>query len=312
VSGIGVALSGADDAEEAQARAGRLRAALPPSALPVRFVHPIEEVAFLAAREALIGAGRTVPVSCEDIGIALGVEEGIDGIKARYFAGILRDGPLGASPMAFPLTTPNTVAARIQILLDLRGESFTLCGGSLSGGHAIGLAIQAVRAGHSQAMLAGGTTAVEQEFLDALRHACPSKAGALWCGACLFYLESGTAGGSVAPAGYLLGYAGGFGAESLPDAVRGSLDDAAVLPEGIACVWAAGGEDTTFFADGIRRAGVQAPVLRSNSHGRFSASFPLAVAEALRSAAAAPRAPALVVGTDCLVGAAAAVIRGGA
>jgi hypothetical protein len=312
VSGIGIALSGADDPQEAQARADRLRAALPPSASPVRFVHPIEEVAFLAAGEALIGAGRTVPVSHADIGIALGVEEGIDGIKARYFEGILRDGPLGASPMAFPLTTPNTIAARIQILLDLRGESFTLCGGSLSGGHAVGLAIQAVRAGHSQAMLAGGTTAVEQEFLDALRQACPSKTGELGCGACLFFLESGTAGGSVAPAGYLLGYAEGFGAEGLRDAIRDSLADAAVVPEGVACVWVAEGVDRTGLADGIRRAGVQAPVLRSNSHGRFSASFPLAVAEALRSAAVAPRLPALVVGTDCLVGAAAAVIRGGA
>jgi hypothetical protein len=312
VSGIGAALSGSDGPEAVRARADRLRTALPTATAPVRFLHPIEDTAFVAAHEALSGAGRTMPISDEDVGVALGVEEGIDGIKARYYEGVLRDGPLGASPMAFPLTTPNAVAARLSILLDLRGESVTLCGGRLSGGQALGAAMHAVRAGHSRAMLAGGITAVEAEFLDALRQACPSEEGALGCAACLLFLEPEGGGGSAAPAGHLLGYAEGFGAGSLADAMRGALGDAAVPSESIARVWAAGGADATRLAEAMRRAGVRASLAQSESRGRFSASFPLAVAEALGSAAIAGGAPALVVGSDCLAGAAAAVIRGGA
>lgn len=310
VSGVGVVHSAGDDPQETQARACRLRTALLPTASPVRFIHPIEEVAFLAAHAALTAAGRAAPVSDEAVGIALGVEEGIDGIKARYFEGLLRDGPLGASPMAFPLTTPNTVAARISILLDLRGESFTLCGGNLSGAHALGVAVQGVRGEHSRAMLAGGVTAVEQEFLDALRDAQPSKPAPLGRSACLFFLESGTAGGSADAIGHVLGYAEGFGLASVSDAVRAALEDAAVAPGAVARVWATGGQDGAALEDGIRRAGIQAPTAASESPGRFSASLPLAVAEALASSAIPRDSHALVVGCDCLAGAAAVVIRG--
>ncbi len=312
VAGVGVALDRGDDPQAAEARARRIQSALRRTATPARLVHPIEEVAFLAAYDAVTAAGRSAPFSDDDVGIALGVEEGIDGIKARYYEDLLREGLLGASPMTFPLTTPNTVAARISILLDLRGESFTLCGGSLSGGHALGVALHGVRAGRNRAMLAGGTTAVEPEFLHAIRQVHPSAPGEPGCAACLFFLESGTAGRSGEPAGYLLGYAESFGAASLSDAIRGSLDDAMVVPEAIGSVWTAWGEDATTLMEAIRRAGVQAPVMPSESHRWFSASFPLAVADALGSCATARRAPALVVGSDCLVGAAAAVIRGAA
>jgi hypothetical protein len=213
--------------------------------------------------------------------------------------------------MAFPLTTPNTVAARISILLDLRGESVTLCGGSLSGGHALGAAVQAIRGGYSRGMLAGGTTAVEEAFLDALRRTHPSRPGELGCGACLFFLEPGTADGLADSAGYLLGYAEGFGAASLPDAIRGSLDDAGILPEAIGSVWTASMQEWPAVVDAVRRAGVRADVEQSRWRSLHAASFPLTVGGALGWSAGTRRAPVLVVGNDCLVGAAAAVIRGG-
>jgi hypothetical protein len=68
--------------------------------------------------------------------------------------------------------------------------------------------------------------------------------------------------------------------------------------------------DPRSLVESLRGVGVVAPVLRSPSAGLHSASFPLAVTEALGQAADGPRGPALVVGSDCLVGAAAAVVHG--
>jgi 3-oxoacyl-[acyl-carrier-protein] synthase II len=112
-------------------------------------------MAVLAAHEALSRSGIPMPYRGDDLGVVLGVEEGIDGIKARYYQGVLADGPLGASPLTFPLTTPNTIAARISILFDLRGETLTVGGGNVAGAQALGLAVRALRDGYSALTLAG-------------------------------------------------------------------------------------------------------------------------------------------------------------
>jgi 3-oxoacyl-(acyl-carrier-protein) synthase len=311
VSGIGIAHFRGDDPQEAaDVRGRRLQAVLQQGASPVRLVHPIEEVTFLAAHEALTQAGISTPVSDDGIGIALGVEEGIDGIKARYYQGILRDGPLGASPMAFPLTTPNTVAARVSILFDLRGESVTLCGGSLSGAHALGLAVQTLRAGQAGAMLAGGMTAVEQEFLDALHRTGRSKGGDLGGGACLFLLEPEASDRSAGAAVRLLGYAEGFGKTDLLDAIQACLDDAGIVGDAVGSVRTASVHDTRVAMDALRQIGVTAAVAPSAMAGWHSASFPLAIAEAIGQPASKRAVPVLVLGSDCLVGAAAAIVQG--
>jgi hypothetical protein len=311
VAGIGVVRIPGGGVGEPASPAARLAAAL--AALtrtgpPIRLIHPIEEVAVLAAYEALASAGVPTPVGGEDIGVALGVEEGIDGLKAEYYRGILKDGPLGASPIVFPFTTPNTVAARISILLDLRGESFTLCGGSLSGAQAIGLALAAVREARSRTMLAGGMTAVGREFLDGLARTGRPGAGEAGAGACLFLLEPSASSGAGG-AGDLLGYAEGFGPEDVRDAVQACLEEAGVSPEGIGAVRVASADDARELLEALRREGARAPRVRSASSHLHSASFPLAVAEALQ-ASPGISGPVLVVGTDCLSGASAALVRG--
>ncbi len=306
IAGIGIAHASRSGPEDSAARVRKLQAALPQAGSAGRLFHPIEEVTLLAAHEALGRGGVSAPVSGEGIGIALGIEEGIDGIKARYYEAVLRDGPLGASPMAFPLTTPNTIAARVSILLDLRGESFTVCGGGIAGAHAVGLAVQAVRDGRSGAMLAGGTTAVEREFLDALRHAGRSAPGDPACGACVLLLAPDTPDGRARRTGCLLGSAEGFGKEDLLDAIRGCLEDAVMRPEEIASVRMASVDNGPAATDAVRRAGVAAPIVRSPAAGLYAASFPLAVAEAVAQAGAS----VLIIGSDCLAGAAAAVVRG--
>jgi hypothetical protein len=313
VSGIGIASSPDGRARVAVSSGSRLSevlSALPQGGSPVRLFHPIEEMSLLSAYDALSLAGVALPFGGEGIGIVLGVEEGIDGIKACYYQGVLSDGPLGASPMAFPFTAPNTIAARISILLDLRGESLTVCGGSLSGAQAIGLAMAALREGRSEGVLAGGATSVEPEFLDALCRLGRPDGGQPRGGACLLLLEPQVSAGEAGGMAELIGYAEGFGRDEIRDAVEGCLEDAGLFREKIYSVRVASVQDFCFLREVLRRVGANAPIVRSPASNLHSASFPAAVAEAATRAANGRPGPVLVVGTDCLAGASAALVRG--
>lgn len=312
VSGIGMARSsdgGAKAEDTPDQRLAVVLSDLSRGGLPVRLLHAIEEVACQAAYEALSRAAVAVPFGGEGIGIAIGVDEGIDGIKARYYQGILTDGPLGASPLAFPFTTPNTIAARISILFGLRGESHTLCGGSLSGAQAIGLAIEALRAGRSGAVLAGGATSVEREFLDALCRLGKPDGGQPRCGACFLLLEPQTFMAETKGVAELIGYGEGFGKDETTDAVQTCLDDAGLSPEHVQSVRVASVNDARSLAASLHRVGVKAPMVRSPGSDLYSASFPMAVAEAAQQAANRTPEPVLVVGGDCVTGASAALVR---
>jgi hypothetical protein len=311
---LGVGSARASDAApaEAEERAGRLRAiltALSADGAPIRLIHSIEELAVLAAHEALIRAGVRTPYRGDDLSLVLGVEEGIDGIKARYYRGILADGPLGASPLTFPLTTPNTVAARVSILFDLRGETLTVGGGNVAGAQALGMAVRALRDGHAALALAGGATCVESEYLEAASFVNPSESGSPEGGACLLLLGRSASAG---PAGgeRVLGYAEGFGPNAARDAVQACLDDAAVSPSAIGVVRTAAVCDWPSMVKALRAAGIGADIARSPASGLAAASFPLAVAEAAEQPPQGGHMPVLVVGSDCLAGAAAAVVHG--
>ncbi len=312
VAGIGIAHApggGVGESVDMTRRLAAILETLARTGSPVRLIHPIEEVAVLAAHEALASAALSVPVGGDDVGIALGVEEGIDGLKAEYYRGILKDGPLGASPILFPFTTPNTVAARLSILFDLRGESFTRCGGSLSGAQAIGLAMEAAREGRSRALLAGGVTSVERDFLDALARIGRPGDGQVGSGACLLVLEPSASTGGRSGTGELLGYAEGVGPEDVRDAVLACLEDAWISADRVKSVRVASAGDARPLLEALRRLMPEASVGRSPAPHLHAASFPLAVAEAMQAAAAIP-GPVLVVGTDCLSGASAALVRG--
>jgi hypothetical protein len=269
----------------------------------MRLFHPIEEMACLAAVEALAHAGIDIPVGAEDVGLCLGVEEGVDGIKARFFRGVLADGPLGASPLAFPFTAPNAIAARLSILLDLRGETLTVCGGQVSGAHAVGLGIAAVRAGRARMVLAGGATSIDPEFLDALLQLGRPDGGSPRCGACLLALERGASPGSR-----LVGYGEGVGRAAIPDAIHACLADATLCPASVRTIRIAGGDPRQARTE-LRQLFGNVPVRRARGADFHSAAFPMALAEAAGHARAGE--PILVVGEDCLAGAAAALIMAG-
>jgi hypothetical protein len=313
ILGIGTVRIPGGGAAGSDVLAGRLQAALAaaaPDGPPVRLLHPIEELAVVAAHAALSGAGVPIPYGGDDLGIVLGVEEGIDGIKARYYRGVVEGGPAGASPLAFPLTTPNTVAARIAILFDLRGETVTVAAGGVSGAHAVGMAVRDLRDRRLSMALAGGVTCVEQEFLDGLAAVRPSAVGAPRGAACLLALAPGRPPGR-ATHGELMGYGEGFGTGDLTDAVGACLEDARMAPSDVGAVRTAAVRDRPSVVRAVRAAGVAAEIVPSSFADLHGAAFPSAVAEAVALAAPQGGGPILVVGSDCLAGAAAAVVRGG-
>ncbi|HEX9204788.1 MAG TPA: hypothetical protein VF853_02555, partial [Candidatus Deferrimicrobiaceae bacterium] len=59
----------------------------------IRLFHRVEEVALIAARDALAEGGISVPVREERAAIVLGVDEGIDGIRARHSIALRDGGP---------------------------------------------------------------------------------------------------------------------------------------------------------------------------------------------------------------------------
>ena len=220
----------------------------------------------LAAYDALRLAGVRTPLGTEEIGVALGVEEGIDGIKAQYYREILKDGPLGASPIVFPLTTPNTVAARISIALDLRGENVTMCGGTLSGAHALGRAMEALREPGGRRPC---SPAVRRPWSGSSSTRSPSSAGPRVgrraAAACLFLLRAPGSADAGSVAGQILGYSEAVGAHDVREAVEACLQDAALAPSQVRSVRVASALDPRVLVESVCGVGVDAPVRRSPS-----------------------------------------------
>ena len=278
----------------------------------IRLIHRIEEVALLASWDALRESRIVIPSTGHEwVGIALGIDEGIDGIKARHCVAVQSDGPLGASPLVFPFTTQNAVTAQVSIGLDLRGEMFTLCGGPLSGAAALGVALNAVRRGGVTAMLAGGATSVEKVFLEALAAAGVREGGAERDGAGVLVLapEDEGRGPEAVRTAFLIGYGDAFGERAVAYAVEACLDDARVSPREIGLVWQASPDLPSDVFPPDLTADIPA-IMQSPHADLHSASFPLTVAAVARGEAAARQGPVLVVGADCMGAAAAALVRG--
>lgn len=92
----------------------------------MRFVNSLEQLTVVSIGIMLDEAKINIPVGNNDISLFLGVDDSVEDIKDEYFNGILNEGILGASPLLFPYTTPNSLAAQATIAFDIRGESITV------------------------------------------------------------------------------------------------------------------------------------------------------------------------------------------
>ncbi len=125
-----------------------------------RKLDPFTMYALKAADEALGDAGLT-PLELpeeerERIGCIIGTGiGGITGIEQQHL--VLQDrGPRRVSPHFIPKIMANAVSGQVAIYHGLLGTAFTTSSACASSGHAIGMALNSIRAGESDVVITGG------------------------------------------------------------------------------------------------------------------------------------------------------------
>jgi 3-oxoacyl-[acyl-carrier-protein] synthase II len=117
-----------------------------------------EQLAIVAAREAWAHAGSP---EVDPDRLAVVVSSGIGGVASTIAAyDTMNDkGWQRLSPYTVPMLMPNGAAGWISIELNARAEVHTTVSACASGAEAIGYAIDMIRAGRADVVLAGGTEA---------------------------------------------------------------------------------------------------------------------------------------------------------
>lgn len=112
-------------------------------------------MAVSAVRQALLDAGLGA-TDGPSSGIVFGtMTAGVTSLR-DFLSATLEEGPVGASPMLFPFTVPNSPASQCSILLGLDGPNLTVSEMEASGLAAIATAAGLVADGACDLMVAGG------------------------------------------------------------------------------------------------------------------------------------------------------------
>lgn len=118
----------------------------------------------IAAREAWADAGLAgadAPgVDPDRLGVALAT--GIGGLTTllENYDALKTSGPRRVSPLAIPMLMPNSPAANVGLEFGARAGVHTLVSACSSGSEAIGYALEMIRSGRADIVIAGGTEAV--------------------------------------------------------------------------------------------------------------------------------------------------------
>ncbi len=148
---------------------GAVTAALGLDALPdaVRAragrVERVTQLVLAAAGRALDAAGlaATDGPPRPRLGVVLGTAFGCFLTNETYQRRLAVAGPAGASPRLFAATVSNAAAGELGIAYRLGGPAVTLSAGAASGGAALAHAVDLLRAGRAEALVAGGMDAVD-------------------------------------------------------------------------------------------------------------------------------------------------------
>ncbi|GHB63372.1 3-oxoacyl-[acyl-carrier-protein] synthase 2 [Streptomyces xanthochromogenes] len=146
------------------------RAAVDPAELlprPLaRRMNRSSQLALVAAREAWRDAGLdpggTVAGGLRPTrtGVSMGTIIGGAPVMVESRLALIARGPRAVSPHTTPMTVPSASAAQVSKDLDIRGEARTFVSACASGTEAIGQAVDAIRSGRLDLVVAGGTEAV--------------------------------------------------------------------------------------------------------------------------------------------------------
>lgn len=118
------------------------------------------QFAMVAAMEAWADAGLNgAELDSERVGVALA--SGIGGVTTLLdnYDTLLAKGPRRVSPLAVPMLMPNAPAANISLLVGARAAVNTPVSACASGNEGISLALDQIRLGRADVVVAGGTEA---------------------------------------------------------------------------------------------------------------------------------------------------------
>ncbi|MDB2407051.1 beta-ketoacyl-[acyl-carrier-protein] synthase family protein [Jannaschia sp.] len=119
------------------------------------------QFAILAAREAIDQAGLTFT---EEVAIRAGVILGTSGgglsTQDDNYRAVYEDGKNRVHPFVVPRLMNSAAAAHLSMEWNLQGPSFTVSTACASSNHAIGQAVQFLRAGLADVMVTGGSEAM--------------------------------------------------------------------------------------------------------------------------------------------------------
>jgi 3-oxoacyl-[acyl-carrier-protein] synthase II len=246
-------------------QAGEIRPFEPRDYLGERNLRPVDRTSRLllvAAQGALAASGWTPELRAgREVGLALGTTFCSVRTIAEFDRRGLQLGPSHASPLDFANSVINAAAGQAAIWHDLRGVNSTISAGEASGLQAIAYAVDLIRGGRAEALLAGGAEELcFESFLGYYRagRLCGSTGEGgefpipfdarrngfvLAEGAALLALEdaASAAARGAAVLAEVLGHGSAFAvsrqdgeaAEAVARAVRLALDDAGIGPQEI-------------------------------------------------------------------------------
>src|SRR6478609_11736781 len=119
------------------------------------------QFAVIAAEEAWKDSGLDgVDIDKDRLGVA--IASGIGGVTTLLsnYDVLLEKGPRRVSPLAVPMLMPNAPAAQISLYVEARAAVNTPVSACASGNEAIALALDQIRLGRADVVLAGGTEGV--------------------------------------------------------------------------------------------------------------------------------------------------------
>jgi 3-oxoacyl-[acyl-carrier-protein] synthase II len=160
---------------------GDLAAHLDPT--EARRLARVSQFAVVAARLALEDAGLA-PGEVPGLGLVLGSAYGDFRSSEAFAHGYLERGPLGLSPMVFPNTVMNAMAACAAIAVAARGPMATVNEPGIAGELAVGRGASLIQAGRAPVVLAGGVDElcpILYQELARLRLFSPRRAGPEGC-----------------------------------------------------------------------------------------------------------------------------------
>lgn len=124
------------------------------------------QLAIAAATQAVRDAGLDIDAVPRDrIGCAIGTAAGdYPGLEENH-AEFVNRGAKGVSPFTVPKVIPNMPAGNVAIALGIHGPNLAPISACATGTHAIGVAMDMLRLGRADVMLAGGVEATMTPFV---------------------------------------------------------------------------------------------------------------------------------------------------